>query len=57
MFESDVYKNSITKLSNDMIMAILGASDTARINSIISILHLAKNKNDLQKVKDEIKAF
>jgi len=57
MFESEVYKNNITKLSNDMIMAILGATDTARNNTIISICHLAKNKQNHQKVKDEIRAF
>lgn len=57
LFASDVYKNNITKLTNDMVMAILGSTDTSRNNSIISLCYLAKNPECLKKVRAEIRKF
>lgn len=38
-------------------MAIIGATDTSRNNSIITLCYLAKNKEALQKIRDEIQKY
>lgn len=44
LLQSDVYKDNVTKVSNDVIMAMLGGTDTSRNNTIQVLHHLTKNK-------------
>ena len=43
LLSSDVYKNDINKISNDMIIGMFAATDTSRNTTIISMCHLIKN--------------
>ena len=54
MLASDVYKNDVHKISNDLFMGLLAATDTSRNSTIISMCHLIKNAKSRQKVLDEI---
>ena len=56
MVTSDVYKDSPDKITNDLIIAKLAATDTSRNTTITALCHLAKNQESRSRVREEIKA-
>ena len=56
MLTSDVYKENIDAMINDLIMVMLAANDTSRNTTITALCHLAKNSTSTFKVRSEISA-
>jgi len=54
LLQSDVYKDDVTKISNDLIMALLAGTDTSRNTTITTLCHLTKNKEHRERVREEI---
>lgn len=55
LLASEVYRDDIVKISNDLIVAILAGTDTSRNNTITTLCHLAKKSDDRERVREEIK--
>ena len=51
---SDVYEGNVTRITNDLIFAILAATDTSRNTSIVTLCQLAKDIASRDKVRAEI---
>ena len=54
MRASEVYGDDVPKIANDVIMAILGGTDTGRNSVLISLCHLIKNASSRERVRNEI---
>lgn len=54
MLQSDAYKDDVEKISNDMIISMIGGTDTSRNTTITSLCHLTKSKLSREKVRAEI---
>ena len=54
MLASDVYTSDLKKLSNDMIMAMRGGTDTSRNATLIALCHLTKNAQSRERVRFEV---
>lgn len=55
MITSDVYRDSPEKITNDLIVTKLAATDTSRNTTITALCHLAKNEKSRNRVREEIK--
>lgn len=55
MLTSEVYGTDVKKISNDVIMAMLGATDTSRNITFLALCHLTKNAKSKESVRNEIK--
>jgi Ca2+-binding EF-hand superfamily protein len=54
MLESEVYENNPKKITNDLIIAMLGATDTSRNVTFFALCHLTKSQICRNKVRNEI---
>ena len=54
MIASDIYKNNLEILVNDIIVLKLGGTDTSRNTVITALSHLAKNAKSREKTREEI---
>lgn len=52
-----MYHNNPEKIGNDIIMAMILATDTSRNTVITSLSHLAKDKLSTEKVRAEVESF
>ena len=55
MITSEVYENDVKKISNDIIMAMIGATDTSRNMTFYALCHLTKDAKSKERVRNEIK--
>lgn len=54
IIDSEVYNMNIKKIANDMIMILLGATETSRNTTITGLCHYAKDSASLQRARAEI---
>lgn len=54
MLASNIYKNNLEKLVNELITLKLGSTDTSRNAVIIALCHLIKNQKSRDKIRTEI---
>lgn len=54
MLQSDVYGGNVTKIANDMIVAMIAANETSRNTTINTICHLIKSKESMARTRNEI---
>ena len=54
MAASDVYKDDAAIITNDLIIAIMAATDTSRNTTITGLCHLSKTPASREKVRAEI---
>lgn len=54
MIQSKSYEGNVEKISNDMIIAMIGGTDTSRNTTITTLCHLTKSKLSRDKVRKEI---
>lgn len=53
---SEVYEQNVTKITNELVIAMLAATETSRNASIFTLCQLTKKKDFRNKVRDEVKA-
>ena len=56
MLLSDVYRNSVEQISNDLIIGMIAGTETSRNTTIYTLCHLIKNTASRERVFAEINA-
>lgn len=50
LISSEVYNRDLKKITNDLMMAMIGAADTSRNTIVIMMCHFARNKASKDRV-------
>ena len=57
LLASEIYKGNLQKISNDLIIGLIAATDTSRNATITTMVHLIKMEASRQKVRDEVNGY